>query len=471
MKSKIFIAQCQAIVGIAHVLTDDQSLLPYLTDCRKRFIGKACAVVFPAKTEEVSQIVRLCCSFNVPIVSQGGNTGTVLGSVPDTTGKALILSLKRMNRIREIDAENNTMTVDAGCLLDNIHAAAEQCDRLFPLSLASSGSCTIGGNLATNAGGTAVLRYGTARDLCLGIEAVLPNGSIWHGLYKLRKNNTGYDLRDLFIGSEGTLGIITAAVLKLFPKPHYKQTAWIAVNSPLHALQLLHIAQKTSNTLLSTFELISNPSLHVVLKHFPDLKAPFESIAPYYILLELSGNESDDSLANILETILQTALEQECIMNASIAQSIAQAKNFWALRENISAAQAREGKNIKHDISVPVSQIPAFIEDTDAKLQIAFPGCKMTTFGHLGDGSLHYNVGAPENISDDTFLLEQNRVNQVVYDNVAQFNGAISAEHGLGALKHDKNVHYKDPIEIQLMRQIKQAIDPQNIMNPGKVIP
>ena len=466
-----FITGCRSLLGGQHVIDDPRQMAPYLTDVRKRAVGKALAVILPGSTEEVSAVVRLCCEHHIPIVPQSGNTGTVLGSIPDSTGNAVVLSLKRMDRILEVDADNNTMTVEAGCILDNVHAAARQVDRMFPLTLASSGSCMIGGNLAANAGGTSVLRYGTARDLCLGIQAVLPDGAVWDGLYKLRKNNTGYDLRDLFIGSEGTLGIITSAVLKLFPASGSQQTAFVAVESPSAALKLLNLAKKQAECLLTTFELISQRSLDVVLKHFPDLKAPFPAISPYYILMELSGNGSEGQLADLMEAILQSAFEEGTVLDACIAQSIAQAKTLWALRENISEAQARDGKNIKHDISVPVSQIPAFMEDTDARLQAAFPGCRMTVFGHLGDGSLHYNVGAPEGIPDDVFLTRQDDVNQAVYDNVARFNGAISAEHGLGALKHDKNAHYKDAVEIQLMKKIKQAVDPDGLMNPGKVIP
>lgn len=471
MESTAFLEQCQAVVGADAVLTDRQSFLPYLTDVRRRFTGNALAVILPADVGEVSAIMQLCHQYRIPVVPQGGNTGTVLGSVPDSKGNAIVLSLKRMNHILEVDADNNTMTVEAGCILDNIHTAAGQVDRMFPLTLASSGSCMIGGNLAANAGGTSVLRYGTARNLCLGLQVVLPDGTIWDGLYKLRKNNTGYDLRDLFIGSEGTLGIITAAVLKLFPNPRYRQTAFAAVESPSDALNLLNTAKAQADTLLTTFELISRQSLDVVLKHFPDLRPPLSSTSPYHVLMELNGGNSEDALADIMEAILQTAFENGSVVDACIAQSIAQSKTMWMLRENIPEAQARAGKNIKHDISVPVSQIPAFMADTDARLQAAFPGCRMTVFGHLGDGSLHYNVGAPEGIEDDEFLAKQDAVNQVVYDNVVRFNGAISAEHGLGALKHQKNVHYKDDTEIQLMRQIKQAIDPLGLMNPGKVLP
>ncbi len=467
----LFIADCKVLLGDHHVIDDPLEMLPYLTDVRKRVIGKASAIVLPDSTEQVSAVVRLCREYHIPIVPQSGNTGTVLGSIPDSKGNAVVLSLKRMNRILEDEADNNTITVEAGCILDMVHEVAKQIDRIFPLTLASSGSCMIGGNLATNAGGTSVLRYGTARDLCLGIQVVLPDGAIWNGLYKLRKNNTGYDLRNLFIGSEGTLGIITAAVLKLFPNPSYQQTAFISVGNPSKALELLNMVKKQADALLTTFELMSQQSLDVVLKHFPNLKSPFSSINPYYVLMELGGNVSEEYLMNLMESVLQVALDKAYAIDACIAQSIAQSKALRALRENISEAQAIDGKNIKHDISVPVSQIPTFIADTDAKLQSAFPGCKMTIFGHLGDGSLHYNVGAPEGISADAFLEKQDAVNQVVYDNIALFNGAISAEHGLGALKHKKNACYRDAVEIQLMRRIKQTLDPEGLMNPGKVIP
>ncbi len=466
-----FIELCRKRIGNAHVITDPINMDPYITDYRKRFTGKAYAILSPASTQEVADIVTLCRQYHIPIVPQGGNTGLVLGSVPDTSGTAVVISLKRLKRIRDIDKINNTMTVEAGCILDDIHQAALDADRMFPLSLASSGSCTIGGNLAANAGGTAVLRYGTARELCLGLEVVIPDGAIWNGLYKLRKNNTGYDLRDLFIGSEGTLGIITAAVLKLFARPQIQQTAFISLRTPTDALRLLSLAQKWSDYLLTTFELISCYSLELVVRHFPHLSPPLPLNTPYFVLMECSGSEPEEQMTTRFETLLHQAIEKEIIYDAVLAQSLSQSRLMWALRENISEAQSKEGKNIKHDIAVPTSLLAELIETTDKQLQHHFPGCRMVTFGHLGDGSLHYNVSAPQGMSDNAFLLHQDDVNQIVYDNVTRMHGSISAEHGLGALKHKKNAVYKSEVEIQMMRQIKQTLDPDNLMNPGKVLP
>ncbi len=466
-----FIELCRKQLGDAHVISDPAKMDFYVTDYRKRFSGKALAVVSPGHTREVAGIVKLCRQYSVPIVPQGGNTGLVLGSVPDSSGKALVLSLKRMNRIREVDAANRTMTVEAGCILDNVHTAALEANLLFPLSLASSGSCTIGGNLAANAGGTAVLRYGTARELCLGLEVVTAEGDVWNGLYKLRKNNTGYDLRDLFIGSEGTLGIITAAVLKLFPRPRVTETALVALREPVKALQLLTLAVKQVDCALTSFELMSRYTLELVRKHFPRIPLPLPLDYPYYVLLELSDADSEEHATGRLEKLLQFAIEEDVICDAAFAQTLAQSRTMWQLRENISAAQALEGKNIKHDIAVPTSLVPEFLETTDRQLQHYFPGVRPVAFGHLGDGSLHYNVASPKGTSDDAFLTHQDAVNRIVYDNVSHFRGAISAEHGLGALKNDKNALYKSRTEIQLMQLIKKALDPGNLMNPGKVLP
>ena len=466
-----FIELCRKLVGNAHVISDPAKMVPYITDYRRRFTGKALAVISPGNTREVADIVKLCKLQKIPVVPQGGNTGLVLGSVPDTSGKAVVLSLRRLKRIREIDVANNTMTVEAGCILDDVRKAALDADRLFPLSLASSGSCTIGGNLAANAGGTAVLRYGTARELCLGLEVVTPDGDIWNGLYKLRKNNTGYDLRDLFVGSEGTLGVITAAVLKLFPRPKTQQTAFVALRTPDDALRFLTIAQKFAGFALTTFELMSRYSLELVTKHFPHLLPPLPLDKPYFVLLELCESEPEEQTAARFEKLLQYAIEEDIICDAALAQTLAQSRSMWSLRENISAAQAKEGRNVKHDIAVPTSLFAEFIETTDRQLQHYFPGCRMVTFGHLGDGSLHYNVGAPERVPDDEFLLRQNDINRIVYDSVSRMHGAISAEHGLGALKHGENAGYKSEVEIRMMQQIKKALDPGNLMNPGKVLP
>lgn len=465
-----FLDSCRSIVGTDNVLTQASDMESYLTDWRRRFTGSALAVIRPANTDEVASVVRLCALFKVPIVPQGGNTGLVLGSVPDASGSAIVLSLNRMNRIRAVDAVNNTMTVEAGCILQHVQLAAAEAGRLFPLSLAAQGSCTIGGNLSTNAGGTAVLRYGNMRELCLGLEVVTPQGEIWSGLAGLRKDNTGYDLRNLFIGAEGTLGVITAAVLKLFPQPKAQLTALAAMQTPDDALMLLTLAQSQCGAALTGFELMSEFCLHLVFKHFPKIQRPFPQPYPQYVLIELSDSESEEHAMAMLESIITTALEEGILQDAIVASSIAQSKMLWQTREHIPLAQAEEGKNIKHDVSVPISRIGGFISETDALLQQAFPQCRMVTFGHLGDGNLHYNVSPPENVPDEEFIRRQKEVNRVVHDSVHRFGGSISAEHGLGALKREEIRLYKSELEIRLMQQIKQALDPQNLMNPGKVL-
>jgi len=465
-----FLQDCRAAIGAAYVITDANDTAAYLTDQRGRFTGRALAVLKPGNREEVAALVKLCQQYQIPIVPQGGNTGLVLGSVPDGSGCAVLLSLIRLNRIRAVDAGNNTMTVEAGCVLQNIQQAAAAVHRLFPLSLAAEGSCTIGGNLSTNAGGTAVLRYGNTRELCLGLEVVTAQGEIMSSLRGLRKDNTGYDLRDLFIGAEGTLGIITAAVLKLFPQPRAQVTALVALTTPQQALALLHLAQEHCGPALTGFELMSALCLDLVVKHFPQQRLPFGEPHPHYVLLEISDSESAAHAATIFETLLGAALEQRLISDAVIAGSLAQSKALWQLRENISMAQAHEGKNIKHDISVPISRIAEFIRATDLLLQQAAPGCRNVTFGHLGDGNLHYNVSPPVGVADSEFISQQARINRVVHDSVEHFGGSISAEHGLGALKREEIKRYKSPVELQLMLSIKQALDPAGLMNPGKVL-
>ena len=465
-----FLNQCRDVAGADYVLTSAADTAAYLTDWRRRFTGRALAVVKPGSTEEAAAIVRLCNTFRIPLVPQGGNTGLVLGSVPDESGTAIVLALTRLNRIRAIDGVNNTITLEAGCILQHVQNAATDAGRLFPLSLAAEGSCTIGGNLSSNAGGTAVLRYGNMRELCLGLEVVTAQGEIWCGLRGLRKDNTGYDLRDLFIGAEGTLGLITAAVLKLFPQPKAQLTALAAMQTPDDALRLLTLAQAQCGPALTGFELISDFCLRLVSKHYPQMQLPFPQGYPHYVLLELSDNESEEHATTMLENLITGALEQEIIHDAVVAASIAQSKALWSLREHIPLAQADEGKNIKHDISVPISSIGAFIRSTDIQLQRDFPGCRMVTFGHLGDGNLHYNVSAPEQVPDEQFIGRQSAVNRVVHDSVHQYGGSISAEHGVGALKRDEMRRYKSEVEMRLMQSIKQALDPLNLMNPGKVI-
>jgi D-lactate dehydrogenase (cytochrome) len=403
-------------------------------------------------------------------VPQGGNTGLVNGGVPDTSGNAVVLSLKRMNRIRDIDLINNTMTVEAGAILEEVQNAAAAAGRLFPLSLAAEGSCTIGGNLATNAGGTAVLRYGNARDLCLGLEVVTAQGIIWNGMRGLRKDNTGYDLRNLFIGAEGTLGIITAAVLKLFPQPKAQVTAMVGLSTAEDALKLLGMAQDTCGANLTGFELMSQFSLSLVTKHYPHMRVGFADECPQYVLLEISDSESEEHATTMLETLVSEAMERETLLDAIVASSIAQSKALWSLREHITLAQATEGKHIKHDVSIPISRIADFIRDTDALLQKGFPGCRMVVFGHLGDGNLHYNVSAPEGMKDVDFIGQQEAINRLVHDSVHRFGGSISAEHGLGMLKREEIRRYKEEPETQLQLAIKRALDPLNIMNPGKMI-
>ena len=466
-----FTDQCRQILGDRFVITSRAEMLPYLTDYRQRYTGQATAVLKPANAMQIASIVKLCEEHRVAIVPQGGNTGLVLGSVPDQSGRSVVISLVRLNHIRQTDSVNNTITVEAGCVLQQIQQAAINVDRLFPLSLASEGSCTIGGNLSTNAGGTAVLHYGNCRDLCLGLEVVTPQGEIWNGLRGLRKDNTGYDLRDIYIGAEGTLGIITAAVLKLFPRPRGRTTALAALDSVDAAIHLFHLANAGSNdTAITAFELISDYCLSLVGQHFPQIKQPGLAAHPYYVLLEFSSQADEATSMAALESVMQEAMQHNLVRDVVIASSIAQSADLWKIRESISSAQAAEGKNIKHDISIPISNIAAFIRETDALLQQHFSGCRMVTFGHLGDGNLHYNVSASKNSSIDAFLLQQTAINRVVYDSVAQFSGSISAEHGLGALKHEEILRYKSPVEMQLMHNIKKAFDPNNIMNPGKVV-
>ncbi len=467
--SAAFLAQCRATVGDAQVLTGDD-MARFLTDWRGRFTGRALAVLRPADTAEVAALVRHCAQHRVPVVPQGGNTGLVLGSVPDAGGQAVVLSLSRLNRIRAVDAVNDTLTADAGCLLQQVQQAAAEAGRLFPLSLASEGSCTIGGNLSTNAGGTAVLRYGNARELTLGLEVVTAQGEVWDGLRGLRKDNTGYDLRDLFIGAEGTLGIITAAVLKLFALPAARATALFALGSPRDALALLSVARQRCDAALTGFELFSDVCLQLVEKHAGTLRSPFAARHPQYVLVEISDAESEAHAAALLESLAGMALERGLAADVVVAASLSQSAALWALREHISMAQAAEGKNIKHDIALPISRIADFVEQTDAELQRRFAGCRMVTFGHLGDGNLHYNVSAPAGADDDEFLRRQPEVNLVVHDSVHRFGGSISAEHGLGALKRDEIRRYKSGTEMDMMMAIKRALDPLNLMNPGKVL-
>ncbi len=465
-----FLAHCRALLGAPHVLTEPDAMAPYLRDWRGRFCGAALAVLRPGAVDEVVQLVRACARWRVPLVPQGGNTGLVLGGVPDAGGAAVVLSLGRLDRVRELDPANLTITVDAGCILQNVQEAAAAAGCLFPLSLASEGSCTVGGNLATNAGGTAVLRYGNARELCLGLEVVTPQGELWNGLRALRKDNTGYDLRDLLIGSEGTLGVITGAVLKLVPQPKACITALAALPGTRDALRLLNLMQQRCGPALSAFELMSAHCLHLVAARFPDLTRPFAAAHPQFVLLELSSNESEQHAIDLMEQAMSDALADAVINDVVLTASLAQAQGLWKLREHIPLAQAATGKNIKHDISLPISHIPDFIDAAGAALAQAYPGCQLVCFGHMGDGNLHFNVAAPEGEADSAFLLHQEGVNRIVHDCVDRMGGSISAEHGIGALKRDELARYKSEVELGMMRAIKRALDPLGIMNPGKIL-
>ncbi|MEY2993492.1 MAG: hypothetical protein RL357_427 [Pseudomonadota bacterium] len=464
-----FLKSLTAIVGDTHVLHDGD-LSAYTQDWRKRYQGKALAVVLPGSTQEVADVMRACAAAKVALVPQGGNTGLVLGGVPDATGKQVVLSLKRMNGVRQIDVANLTMTVDAGCVLQHAQETANAAGYWLPLSLAAEGSCTIGGNLATNAGGTQVLRFGNARDLCLGLEVVTAQGDIWSGLSGLRKDNTGYDLRHLMIGSEGTLGIITAATLKIYPQPAAQWTAWACVPNVDAAVQLLGLAQQRLGPTLTGFEMMGQFALSLVSKHFANQRVPFPDAA-YAVLLESSDFESEAHARALFDSLLEQALTIGCITDAIVAESVAQAKALWHVRESIPLAQAQEGLNIKHDISIPVSKMAAFVTHTDALLQSAFPGVRLVNFGHLGDGNLHYNVQCPENEDGRAFLAEhEDAINTLVFDAVQSFDGSISAEHGVGSLKAGKLPHYKPAVALQMMRQIKQGLDPDNLLNPGRVL-
>jgi FAD/FMN-containing dehydrogenase len=464
------IESLRQIVGAANVLTDGD-LTPWVQDWRKRETGKALAVVRPGSTPEVAAVVKACAAARVSIVPQGGNTGMVVGSTPDASGTQVVLSLTRMNKVRTLDAGNLTITVDAGCVLQNLQEACEKAGFLFPLSLASEGSCTIGGNLGTNAGGTQVVRYGNTRDLCLGLEVVTAQGEIWDGLSGLRKDNTGYDLRHLFIGSEGTLGVITGAIMKLYPMPKSQLTAFAAVPSLEAAVQLLGLAHQHLGSGLTGFEVMGQFALGLVAKHFPQQRVPFWQEHPWCVVLENSDNESEAHARECFERLLEAAMEAGCVVDAVVAESMAQAHALWHIRESIPMAQAEEGLNIKHDISINVSRIPEFVAETNALLLERFPGARMVVYGHLGDGNLHYNVQAPENEDQARFLNEQETpMNALVYEAVDRYKGSISAEHGVGSLKVDTLPKHKSPVALGMMRAVKQGLDPHNLMNPGRVL-
>ncbi|MBL8382526.1 MAG: FAD-binding oxidoreductase [Burkholderiales bacterium] len=459
-----------AIVGAPHVLVHD--LDAYANDWRKKYRGRPLAVVKPGSTEEVAAVVRLCHATGTAIVPQAGNTGLVGGGVPDASGAQVVVNVSRMNRVLAVDTTNNTMTVEAGCILQHLQETAAAHGRLFPLSLAAEGSCEIGGNISTNAGGVQVLRYGNTRELVLGLEVVLPSGEVWNGLKGLRKDNTGYDLKHLFIGAEGTLGIVTRAVVKLFPAPAATQTAFIGLGSAAGALRLLDHMKGALGERITAFELISAFSMNVLERFNPALRSPLAAPHAWYVLTDLADSRDALALAADVEAALGGALEAGIIDDVVLAKNEGEARRLWDLRETLPEAQIVDGRNIKHDVSIPISAIADFIAAVDAALEAAYPGVRPVNFGHVGDGNLHYNVTRPAaGYTEEAWMADESaRVNRIVHDCVHRFNGSISAEHGLGQLKRDEIRRYKSETELGVMRAIKAALDPKGIMNPGKVI-
>ncbi|MCO5731089.1 FAD-binding oxidoreductase [Rhizobium sp. SSA_523] len=459
-----------ALVGPDHAVTEPAEIAPRLVENRGLYHGRSAMLLKPGSTEEVSAILSLASETQTPIVPQTGNTGLVGGQTPSEDGRALILSLERMNRIRDIDPLANVMVVDGGCILADVQKAAESVNRLFPLSLGSEGSCRIGGNLSTNAGGTAVLAYGNTRQLCLGLEVVLPTGEIWNGLRRLKKDNTGYDLRDLFIGAEGTLGIITGAVLKLFPRPAGHQVAMVGLASPEAALHLFEKASNLCGTALTGYELMPRIGIEFTSRHIANVRDPLPEPHAWYVLIDISTNDAAETADSMMQSLLEQGLESGLVENAVVASSVAQQTALWHLRESMSDAQKPEGGSIKHDVSVPISKIPSFMAEAERRVLSAMPGARICAFGHLGDGNIHYNISQPVGADRQAFLARWREMNAIVHALVLEAGGSISAEHGIGQLKRDELAAIREPIEIELMRRIKRSFDPQGIMNPGKVV-
>ncbi|WP_198680250.1 FAD-binding oxidoreductase [Cupriavidus agavae] len=462
----------QAIVGPTGCLSAAADTEPFVTDYRRIYHGKSPLVVLPATTEQVSQVMAWCYAHDVPVVPQGGNTSLMGGAVPDDSGTAIVISLKRMNRVLAIDTVNDTMTLEAGVTLSAARAAAEDSRRLFPLRIGSEGSCQIGGNLSTNAGGTAVLRYGNMRDLVLGIEVVLPDGRIFSSLKGLRKDNTGYDLKHLFVGAEGTLGIITGAVLKLMPQPRATSVAFVAVQNPDAAVKLLGEARALSGQAVTAFELISAPALDLVLGYLGDVPSPLEGRHDWMVLIELTSGTDEESLNATLMQILEAGLEQQWVVDAAVASSLADVQQFWRIREEISDAQTRTGGSIKCDVSVPLSRVAPFIEQASAAVLALEPATRMVIYGHMGDGNVHFNPLRPAERDAKDFLAQWYKPVSDLVDGLAHAeNGSISAEHGIGVAKRDDLTKYKSAVELELMWQVKRALDPKNLLNPGRVLP
>ena len=459
-----------AVVGDAGIVADASDMASYLTDERGQYTGATPMVVRPATVAEVSETVRICHETSTPIVPQGGNTGLCGAATPHEHGGEILVSLTRLDRVREIDPLNYTITVEAGVILADVQKAAEEADRCFPLSLGGEGTARIGGNLSTNAGGTGVLRYGPARDLCLGLEAVLPDGRVWNGLTGLRKDNTGYDLKHLFIGAEGTLGIITAACLKLFPRAAGAQTAFLAVRDPSAAVELLARARRATDDRVETFEYMARQALDFVFRHVAGARDPFSRRYRHYLMIELAADDAD-GLRETTETVLSAALADGIVLDAALAESGRQAEDFRKIRETIPEAQRQEGASVKHDVSVPVSRVPVLLDEVAAEVEALVPGVRCCAFGHVGDGNVHFNFSRPTDMTDAGFLAREAEIHRLVYDRAVAMGGSISAEHGIGRLRRDALRTYKSPVALDVMRAIKSALDPKGIMNPGKVLP
>lgn len=464
------VERLKAAVGPGGYLEDETDTAPFCEGWRDDFRGRVPLVLRPKTTEEVAAIVKICAETRTPIVPQGGNTGLTGASQPHADMSEVIVSTARMNKVRALDLENDTITVEAGVVLAELQRIAKDNNRLFPLSLGAEGSCQIGGNLSTNAGGTQVLRYGNTRAMVLGLEVVLPDGEVWHGLRGLRKDNTGYDMKHLFIGGEGTLGIVTAAVMRLFPLPTAVETAWLGLKSPADAVKLLGLMKSRLGEQVSGFELLQRSIVDFLLAGVPGHEDPLQTLHPWYVLCEISGQGAPGSLSEPFTNVLGEAMEMGLVDNAVIASSGAQSARFWKMREDMAEAQKHAGVGIKHDISVPVSRIAEFLENTTAALEAAYPGLRHCAFGHVGDGNLHFNPVEPKGWAGGHFAQQREKINRIVHDNVVAYGGSISAEHGIGRLRLDENMHYKSPVEIEMMRKIKRALDPDNIMNPGKLV-
>ena len=460
----------RALVDDAAVITDPSEQAPFLREWRDLFTGKAAAVVQPRTVDQVCAVLAFAHEHAIPVVPQAGNTGLVGGQTPDQSGKAIVLSVARLNTVRDVDPLGNTITVDAGVILQTLQEEADKVDRLFPLSLGAQGSCMIGGNIATNAGGTGVLAYGNTRDLVLGLEVALPDGRLLNGLSKLRKDNTGYDLKNLFIGSEGTLGVITGASLKLFPKPKGMRTAFVGLASPHKALKLFGELRGLAGSALTGFEIMPRIGIEFALRHLPGTRDPLEGSHAWYVLAEVSSGRSEEDADAVLTQAMETSFEQGLIEDAAIAQSQGQADSFWAIRHGLSESQKPEGGSIKHDVSVPVAGVAGFLDEAMEAVQALVPGCRLVPFGHLGDGNIHFNVSQPVDMERQAFLDLWEEMNERVHGIVTAHGGSISAEHGIGQLKRDLLPGVKDPVALALMRTLKDAIDPKGILNPGKVL-